>query len=202
VIFVAVITPIIGRTHEEAVAKYQEAQKYASVEAVLAFWSGGSGIDINKFDLDREIVASDAKIDHRVHSFADSLSYRGDDAQTPTPRNIGKIIAIGANGPTPVGIEAEVADEIERWVDIADLDGFNIGYVTTPGIFVDVVDLLVPKLRRRGRYAPKGESTGPLTLRERVYGKRQSKLRDDHLGHTYRYENLGRYAKQDKIPKE
>jgi alkanesulfonate monooxygenase SsuD/methylene tetrahydromethanopterin reductase-like flavin-dependent oxidoreductase (luciferase family) len=197
-----VLAPIIGRTNEEAVAKYQEAQKYASVEAALAFWSGGSGIDISKFDLDREIVASDAKIDHRVHSVADSLSYRGDDAPTPTPRNIGKTIAIGANGPTPVGTAAEVANEIEKWVGIADLDGFNIGYVTTPGSFVDVVDLLVPELRRRGRYAPKGESTGPLTLRERVYGKGQSKLRDDHLGHTYRYENLGRYAEQDKIPKE
>ena len=114
----------------------------------------------------------------------------------------GKTIAIGANGPTPVGTAAEVADEIERWVDIADLDGFNIGYVTTPGSFVDVVDLLVPELRRRGRYAPNGDSTGPLTLRERVYGKGQSKLRDDHLGHTYRYENSERYAEQDKIPKE
>lgn len=199
---VAVITPIIGRTHEEAVAKYHEAEKYASTEAGLAFWSGNAGIDISKFDLDKEILATDATIDHRVHSLASSLSYRGDDAPAPTPRNISKYIAIGANGPTPVGTAAEVADVLEEWIDIADLDGFNIGHVITPGSFEDVVDLLVPELRRRGRYAPKREPNETLTLRERVYGKGQSKLRDDHIGHNYRYENSEWYAEQDKLPKE
>jgi hypothetical protein len=109
-----------------------------------------------------------------------------------------------------VGTAAEVADVIEHWIDVADLDGVNIGYVTTPGSFEDVVDLLVPELRRRGRYAPKlqdnesieSSSSETLTLRERVYGKGQTKLRADHVGYTYRYENSERYADEDKLPKE
>ncbi|EXJ80592.1 hypothetical protein A1O3_06874 [Capronia epimyces CBS 606.96] len=197
---VASITPIIGRTSEEAQAKYQEAQKYASVESGLAFFSNTSGIDISQYDLDRELVASDATIDHRVHSLAAALDYRGDDISRPTPRTIGRFIAIGGSGATPVGTAEEVADILEEWADIADLDGFNIGYVTTPGTFEDVVDLLVPELRKRGRYAPKGESTG--TLRERVYGNGQAKLRDDHIGHSYRYDNSEIYAEQDKLPKK
>jgi hypothetical protein len=61
-----------------------------------------------------------------------------------------------------------------------------VGYVTSPGSFEDLVDLLVPELRKRGIYGPKGESG---TLRERVFGAGQKRLRDDHVGSQYKYEN-------------
>ncbi|KAK2769603.1 DszA family Xenobiotic compound monooxygenase [Colletotrichum kahawae] len=154
----AVVIPIIGRTDEEATAKYEEALKYASFEPGLAFFSGNAGIDLSKYDIDAEIKPDDAKIDGRVHSLVGSLKYRGDDIPTWTPRNIGKAMAIGGNGPVPVGSASRVADFLEEWVKVADLDGFNVGYVTSPGSFEDVVDLLVPELRRRGIYAPLGES--------------------------------------------
>jgi hypothetical protein len=113
------------------------------------------------------------------------LKYQGADIPSWTPRNIGKAVSIGGNGPVPVGSAATVADVLEEWIEIADLDGFNVGYVTTPGSFEDLVDLLVPELRQRGRYR---ESAAGETLRERVYGVGQSKLRDDHVGSTYKYE--------------
>lgn len=49
---------------------------------------------------------------------------------------------------------------------------------------------MIPELRRRGLYpeAP-GEDTEPTTAREKVYGKGQAKLREDHIGHSYSYEN-------------
>ncbi|KAL3425544.1 DszA family Xenobiotic compound monooxygenase [Phlyctema vagabunda] len=198
---VAILTPIIGHTHEEAVAKYEEAQKYASVETTLAFWSGNAGIDLSKLDLDKVIEPSDSSIDHRSHSLADAYTYRGTDIPPLTPRNIAKNIAIGADGPTPVGTAEEVADLIEQWIEIADLDGFNIAQVLSPASFEDVVDLLVPELRKRGRYPAKGESVG-RTLRERIYGEGQSRLREDHIGYTYRHENSDRYAEQDKLPRK
>ncbi len=58
--------------------------------------------------------------------------------------------------------------------------------MTSPGSFEDLVDFLVPELRRRGRYSAKGESG---TLRERVFGPGQKRLRDDHVGSKYKYEN-------------
>ncbi|KAH0432696.1 hypothetical protein CcaCcLH18_06272 [Colletotrichum camelliae] len=182
----AVVTPIIGRTDEEAISKYEEALKYASFEPGLAFFSGNAGIDLSKYDLDAEIKPDDAKIDGRVHSLVNSLKYRGDDIPTWTPRNIGKAMAIGGNGPVPAGSASRVADFLEEWVKVADLDGFNVGYVTSPGSFEDVVDLLVPELRRRGIYAPLGESG---TVRERVYGTGQKRLRDDHTGSRFKYGN-------------
>ena len=58
--------------------------------------------------------------------------------------------------------------------------------MTTPGTFEDVVDLLVPELRKRGIY-PQEFQEG-LTAREKVYGAGQAHLRDDHLGSTYKYD--------------
>jgi hypothetical protein len=76
---------------------------------------------------------------------------------------------------------------MQRWVREADLDGFNIGYVTTPGTFEDVVELLIPELRRRGVYPEKGAKEG-LTAREKVYGAGQAGLRADHTGSSYKYD--------------
>jgi hypothetical protein len=39
----AIFTPILGRSEEEAKAKYQEALKYASAEGGLAFYSSNIG---------------------------------------------------------------------------------------------------------------------------------------------------------------
>lgn len=94
--------------------------------------------------------------------------------------------SIGGLGPVGVGIASTVADELERWIEEGDLDGFNLAYVTTPGTFEDVVDLLVPELRRRGLYPEKAEDG--LTAREKVYGKGQRGLRGDHTGSRYKYE--------------
>jgi alkanesulfonate monooxygenase SsuD/methylene tetrahydromethanopterin reductase-like flavin-dependent oxidoreductase (luciferase family) len=181
----AILTPIVGRTDEEAQEKYREALANASEEAGLAFFSGGSGIDLSKFDLDTPITPLDVHVDARVHSTINTLSYQGSDVPPWTPRNIGKRISIGGAGPVPVGSASTVADFLEEWVRVADLDGFNIGYVQTPGTFEDVVEFLVPELRRRGVYAPENESG---TMRERVYGPGQKRLRDDHVGRNYAYE--------------
>ncbi|PLB54110.1 bacterial luciferase-like protein, partial [Aspergillus steynii IBT 23096] len=181
----ASITPVIGRTREEAQAKYDEALQYASEEGGLVYWCGNTNIDLSTFDPDTEITEQDAGTsDTRVQSLVSNLSYKGDDIPKWTPRNIGKAVALGASGPVPVGTAQEVADEMERWIDIADLDGFNVGHITTPGTWEDVVEFLVPELRRRGRYAPKGESG---TMRERVYGSGQSRLKDDHHGSKFKF---------------
>ncbi|KAH6652961.1 putative dibenzothiophene desulfurization enzyme A [Truncatella angustata] len=181
----AVVTPIIGTTDLEAQKKYERALEFASPEAGLAFFSSNAGIDLSKYDPDVEIKAEDATVDGRVHSLVNSLKYQGADIPKWTPRNIGRMVSIGGNGPVPVGSPQKVADILEEWMEIADLDGFNIGYVVSPGSFEDLVDLLVPELRRRGRYPEQPESG---TLRERLYGERQSKLRDDHPGSRWKYE--------------
>lgn len=96
------------------------------------------------------------------------------------------MVSIGGNGPVPVGSAEKVADILEHWIGVTGIDSSNIGYVISPGSFEDLVDLLIPELRKRGVY-PAREESG--TLRERVHGLGQSRLRDDHPGFVWRYSN-------------
>jgi hypothetical protein len=108
---------------------------------------------------------------------------RADPEREWTPREIARWVGIGGMGPVVVGSPATVADELERWVEEADVDGFNLAYAVTPGTFTDIVDLLVPELQRRGRFRTAYEGS---TLREHFYGHGQTRLRDDHPASRYR----------------
>ncbi|KAK4444550.1 luciferase-like domain-containing protein [Podospora aff. communis PSN243] len=185
----ATCTPILGRTDEEAHAKHTELLQYASVIGGLVLFSGWTGIDISKIPLDQEITEADSTEAHKVRSVLASFTTPSKEIPKWTPRVVAQHAAIGGLGPVPVGSPATVADELERWVREGDVDGFNIGYVTTPGSFEDLVDLLIPELRRRGVYPDlPGEGEEATTAREKVYGRGQRGLRDDHAGAGYRYE--------------
>jgi alkanesulfonate monooxygenase SsuD/methylene tetrahydromethanopterin reductase-like flavin-dependent oxidoreductase (luciferase family) len=182
----ATFTPIVGRSDDEARAKLAELKRYASVIGGLVLFSGWTGIDISRVPLDQDLTAADSLEAHKVTSVLDAFTTPSEEVPRWTPRLVAEKAAIGGLGPVAVGSPQTVADEMERWVREADLDGFNVGYVTTPGTFEEVVDLLVPELRRRGVYAEAGEEG--LTAREKVYGKGQRELRADHPGSRYKYD--------------
>ncbi|KAF2786371.1 Nitrilotriacetate monooxygenase component A/pristinamycin IIA synthase subunit A [Melanomma pulvis-pyrius CBS 109.77] len=185
--FFATFTPILGRTDEEAHEKYAELKKYVSTIGGLVLVSGWTGIDLSKYPPDYDLSAKDATEDNRVRSLLDQFTVTSPDVPRWTPRVIAEKASIGGLGPVAIGSPTTVADELERWVKEADVDGFNVGYVTTPGSFEDVVDLLIPELRRRGIY-PEQEEIEGLTAREKVYGKGQKGLRSDHTGSRYKYD--------------
>jgi alkanesulfonate monooxygenase SsuD/methylene tetrahydromethanopterin reductase-like flavin-dependent oxidoreductase (luciferase family) len=184
--FFATFTPILGRTEEEAIEKYEEAKKYASTIGGLVLFSGWTGIDISKFPLDTKLTAEDSLEANKVTSILSAFTTTSKEIPEWTPRVVAERAAIGGLGPVAVGTPAMVADELERWIAEADLDGFNLAYVQTPGTFEDVVELLVPELRRRGVYPEEVEEG--LTAREKVYGAGQAHLRDDHAGSRYKYD--------------
>ncbi|KAH8881376.1 Nitrilotriacetate monooxygenase component A/pristinamycin IIA synthase subunit A [Thozetella sp. PMI_491] len=185
--FFCTFTPIVGRTDEEAHEKHEELKKYASTIGGLVLFSGWTGIDISKIPLDQEITASDSAEANKVTSIMDAFTTTSKEIPKWTPRVVAERAAIGGLGPVSVGSPQTVADELEYWIREADVDGFNLSYVTTPGTFEEVVDLLIPELRRRGLYPEPAEGE-PVTAREKVYGKGQSRLRDDHTGSRYRYD--------------
>ncbi|ROV98418.1 hypothetical protein VMCG_07107 [Cytospora schulzeri] len=187
--FFATLTPIVGRTDEEARGRHEELKGYASVVGGLVLFSGWTGIDISRIPLDQEITAADSLEAHRVRSILENFTTASEEVPRWTPRVVAERACIGGLGPVAVGAPGTVADEMERWVREAGVDGFNIGYVTTPGTFEEVVDLLVPELRRRGLYpGPPGEEEERLTAREKIYGRGQKGLRDDHAGSRYKYD--------------
>lgn len=149
-------------------------------------FSGWTGIDISRLPLGKEITKEDSLEAHKVTSALSAFTTTSKNIPKWTPEVVAEVASIGGLGPVSVGSPSTVADELERWVAEADVDGFNLGYVTTPGTFEDVVDLLVPELRKRGIYPQKPEDG--LTAREKVYGPGQAHLRNDHIGSEYKYD--------------
>jgi FMN-dependent oxidoreductase (nitrilotriacetate monooxygenase family) len=174
------ITTVVAPTDEEAQAKYQELLTYADYEGGLAFYAGVTGLDLSQLDPDEPLEY----VDTDSARFALEIFSKADPTRTWTPREVVNFVAIGAMGPVFVGSPTTVADELERWIDEADIDGFNLAYATTPGTFKEFIELVVPELQRRGRYWDDyDEST---TLREKLYGVGQKRVRDDHPAAEYR----------------
>ena len=51
----ALVTPIIGRTEEEAQAKLEDHRKYASLEGALALFGGWTGINLDQYGDEEEL---------------------------------------------------------------------------------------------------------------------------------------------------
>ena len=76
---------------------------------------------------------------------------------------------------------------MQRWVDEADVDGFNIPYAIFPQSFQDVIELLLPELRSRGMFWDDYAVPGG-TYRENFYGKVGQKVPlDEHVASSYRW---------------
>lgn len=181
------ISPIIGRTLEEAKAKYERARASADHVGGLAQFSGYTGIDLSRFPLDEAFELKSAPGDSAIHTFLENFNKTIGNSEPWTPRRLGETMALGGFHPAPVGTPEMVADAFEEWIDEADVDGFNISYVTTPGSQEDVVDLLVPELQRRDLMWDDYEVVGG-SLRENLYSAPGQKgLRNDHYGHKFKY---------------
>jgi FMN-dependent oxidoreductase (nitrilotriacetate monooxygenase family) len=185
--FFSMVVPVLGTTDEEARAKHAELRRHASTAGGLVFMSGLTGIDLSRVSLDQELRTSDSTDANKIHSQLASLTM---DHETKwTPRMVAERASLGGLAPLMVGSPATVADEMERWMREADIDGFTIAQMTAPGTLADIVELLVPELRRRGIYPEAPGSEGEaLSMRERVLGKGQRWLRDDHIGSTYKFD--------------
>lgn len=177
-------TVIVAATDEEAQAKYAEYREYVSLEGALALYGGWSGLDLSEFDPDVPLKY----VDTDAARSALSIFTLADPEREWTPRDIAHYVGIGGIGPVIVGGPSTVADELERWVEVGGIDGFNLAYVVTPGTFEDFVEFAVPELRRRGRI---WESYPEGTLRGRIRGDGSPVVPDWHPAHAYRGAYLG-----------
>jgi alkanesulfonate monooxygenase SsuD/methylene tetrahydromethanopterin reductase-like flavin-dependent oxidoreductase (luciferase family) len=69
-----------------------------------------------------------------------------------TVRDAARFIGLGGRGPVLVGDPRQVADQLEEWVDVTGIDGFNLAFAVAHESMRDVVEHIVPELQRRGRY--------------------------------------------------
>ncbi|PSN62259.1 Nitrilotriacetate monooxygenase component A/pristinamycin IIA synthase subunit A [Corynespora cassiicola Philippines] len=192
----ALVTPIVGRTEEEAQAKLADYRRYASLEGALALFCGWTGIDLGKYGDDEELrqVESNA-----VKSTVEGYARFSPGTSKWTKHTVAEHVSLGGNGPIIVGTPSQVADGLQTWVDEADVDGFNLAYALFPQSFKDIAELLVPELQSRGLFWEDYAVPGG-TYRENFYEKRGQKgPLDEHVASTYRW-RAGVDAKDHRIP--
>lgn len=163
ILMFALATVVVAPTDAEAEAKLAEYRRYADPVGALTLMSGWTGVDFSALDPD-EIVRH---VESEAGRTALENITRADPARTWTVREVAEHVAIGGIGPVFAGSPATVADALERFVDEAGVDGFNLAFAVRPETFADVADLLVPELQRRGRYKT---AYRPGTLREKLSG--------------------------------
>lgn len=219
--FLALLCPILGRTEEEAQEKFRYYRSLGSIDGALALFGGWTGIDLDQYGDDQELrqVESNA-----IRSAVEGWSKATPEVPKWTKKTVGEHITVGGLGATAVGTPQKVADIMERWVSEADVDGFNIvslfpspssilppspshmdgfltkqAYAVKPGTFKDVIDLLLPELRRRGLFWDDYAVPGG-TYRENIYRTPgQTGPRQDHPASRYRW-NAGVEKEDHKIP--
>ncbi|KAJ9145398.1 Nitrilotriacetate monooxygenase component A/pristinamycin IIA synthase subunit A [Pleurostoma richardsiae] len=192
----ALVTPILGRTEEEAQAKLKDYRQYASLEGALALFAGWTGIDLSQYGDDEELrqVESNA-VRSTVEGYARFIPANS----KWTKHTVAEHVSIGGNGPIFVGTASQVADGLESWVKEADVDGFNFAYALFPQSFKDIIELLLPELRRRGLFWDDYEVPNG-TYRENFYGKQGQKYPpQEHVAASYQW-RVGVPANEAPIP--
>jgi N-acetyl-S-(2-succino)cysteine monooxygenase len=152
--------PVVGRTREEAQAKYDQLQALIAPLAGLGSLYSSFG-DLSGYPLD-EPVPDNAlgPQEHRTMSVQLVERVR---REKPTIREL--YLRSGLTGSARIGTATDIADAMQEWFEAAACDGFNITPATLPGGGEDFVEMVVPELRRRGLFRTEYEGR---TLRENL----------------------------------
>jgi FMN-dependent oxidoreductase (nitrilotriacetate monooxygenase family) len=168
---------VTDTTEQRAQNKFADYARYIDPAAALALLSGWTGIDFSGYELDQviEYVENDAGRS-ALASFT-----KADPTRKWTVGEVLQFIGLGGRGPVFVGTPKKIVDELESWMESTGIDGFNLAYAVNPGTFEDVVDFIVPELRRRQRYPTRSAET---TLRRHLFGQ-SDQLPEAHIGRSY-----------------
>ncbi|MEM5438669.1 LLM class flavin-dependent oxidoreductase [Paraburkholderia diazotrophica] len=166
-----------GATQAEAHEKHADYLRYASREAGLAHFAASTGIDYAQYDLDEPI---DYTPGNAIESAARTAKAHG-----WTRRKLLDMFALGGRYPAIVGTPAQIADELQQWVDEADVDGFNLSRTVVPESYIDFVDLVVPELQNRGIYKA---AYADGSLRHKLFDA-GDRLPERHAGAAFRQQS-------------
>lgn len=156
------ILPIVGRTADEAQAKYRKMLDYldplVGLERLARFFG-----DLTGFDPDGPLPDK-LRPDVRLTSRAE-LNLRLAREHNWTLRQLYESTVISHGHHLVIGSATDVADVMEKWIKEEAADGFNVLPAVLPTSIVDFVDFVVPELQRRKLYRSAYEGA---TLRENL----------------------------------
>lgn len=108
----------------------EDYRQYVDPQAKLALFGGWTGLDLSGVDLAGPLK----NVRSEGHRSALETFTSLDSAREWTTREVANFIGIGigGRGPVIVGSPETIADELQRWMTEADVDGFNLSSVIRP----------------------------------------------------------------------
>ena len=161
---------MVAETTEEARASADLFVRLSSCEGLLAKWCGWVGVDLAAYPGQTPVAEILAQDGRSVVGFLDQAAsnhtWTADDLRqvVATPRRPHRFDRL-----TLFGTAAEVADQMEKWMDLSGVDGFNLFPCPPSSGVRGICDLLVPELQRRGLFRT-AYDPAERTLRERYFG--------------------------------
>ncbi|WP_181704832.1 LLM class flavin-dependent oxidoreductase [Chthonobacter rhizosphaerae] len=152
---------VVAETRSEAKEKYERIVANIPLEGALAWISGHFGLDFSKIPLGEFVQNIEVP---GIQGLFESIIYAKGGAPV-TVREAALIYAQGMGMPVAVGTAADIADQMETYMDVGGADGFMLAATYTPGCYEEFVDLVVPELQRRGRLRTRYEGA---TLRDNL----------------------------------
>jgi FMN-dependent oxidoreductase (nitrilotriacetate monooxygenase family) len=168
------VSIIVAPTEEEALARRAELRSAPSIDKLATHFLGWTGIDLTRMDPELPLSQASSEYGHStIARYDDGRPVR--EILSGLRDNLGSLAITG----TP----AQVADEMERYVDEGGIDGFLIEptFGGAPS-YQELVDQLIPELRRRGRIRPLEEGQA---LRDRLFGA-GARVNDRHRAAAFK----------------
>jgi FMN-dependent oxidoreductase (nitrilotriacetate monooxygenase family) len=168
------VSIIVAPTEEEALARRAELRSAPSIDMLATHFLGWTGIDLTRMDPELPLSQASSEYGHStIARYDDGRPVR--EILSGLRDNLGSLAITG----TP----AQVADEMERYVDEGGIDGFLIEptFGGAPS-YQELVHQLIPELRRRGRIRPLEEGQA---LRDRLFGA-GARVNDRHRAAAFK----------------
>jgi FMN-dependent oxidoreductase (nitrilotriacetate monooxygenase family) len=169
------IAVIVAASEQEARLKHERYLGYGSSEGALALFGGWTGVDLAGYEPDDKLDSFESQGMQSLAAFFKSV----EGGRQWTFRDACEFMTLASVVNVVVGTPAQVADELERWMDEGDVDGFNLLPIIQPEGHREFVDLVVPELQARGRMRTSYDGT---TLRENIFGAGRTRLNTGHPG--------------------
>jgi len=174
--FIVMAGIIVAKTDREVQKKLEDYRRLLSVEGSMAH--AQMPIDLQAYPHDELIGNIVARKDM---GWGALNRFRADETVGEVLRRMG---GFNEGRYFVAGTPREVADAIEKWLDVDGIDGINLRQYLSFETARDFIELVVPELRRRGRY--RESYNDGETLRERLFGVGKARLPGDHFGARYR----------------
>nr|WP_199446237.1 NtaA/DmoA family FMN-dependent monooxygenase [Auritidibacter sp. NML100628] len=181
----AMATVVTGATDADAIARWESYRDYVDTEGALALFGGWTGVDLAQADPDDtlEYVTTEA---NRSALEAMTTLAEATGGSAYTVKDLAEFVALGGRGPVLVGSAETVADQLEHWATVADIDGFNISGAVRPADLERFAAYVSPVLAQRGQLASPAPEDTPRTLREQFFNAGPHTAAD-HRATSYRH---------------